>query len=147
MFIREEIVFKATKNIVWNLITNPEITKKYMFGCEVLSDWKKESPIIWKGKTEEGKDIVYVKGIIVDCVNEEKVSFTMFDPSIGIADIPENYYITLTYEIKEIEGGCLLKIAQGDFKGTENAEKRFEESKQGWKMVIPMMKKIANEFC
>ncbi len=146
MFIREEIVFKATKNIVWNLITNPEITKKYMFGCEVLSDWKKESPIIWKGKTEEGKDIVYVKGIIVDCVNKEKVSFTMFDPSIGIADIPENY-ITLTYEIKEIEEGCLLKITQGDFKGTENAEKRFEESKQGWKMVIPMMKKIANEFC
>lgn len=141
MCITEEIIFKTTKSSIWNLVTNPEMTKQYMFGCEVLSDWKIGSPIVWKGKTEKGEEIIYVKGTIVDYINEEKVTFTMFDPSIGIADIPENY-VNLTYEVKEIEDGCLLRIIQGDFNGTENGEKRFEESKQGWKRVIPLMKKI-----
>lgn len=43
------------------------------------------------------------------------------------------------------ESGCKLIITQGDFHGADNAEKRFEESKHGWKMVIPIMKKLMNE--
>ena len=144
MIIKEEVIFKADENTVWDLITNPKKTKQYMFGCEVLSDWKIGSPILWKGKTENGNEIIYVKGNIINFKKNKKVSFTMFDPNIGIADIPENY-IELCYEVAKIEYGTLLTITQGDFNGTENAEKRFEESKQGWKMVIPLMKKLLNE--
>ena len=144
MIIKEEVIFKADENTVWDLITNPKKTKQYMFGCEVLSDWKIGSPILWKGKTENGNEIIYVKGNIINFKKNKKVSFTMFDPNIGIADIPENY-IELCYEVAKIESGTLLTITQGDFNGTENAEKRFEESKQGWKMVIPLMKKLLNE--
>ena len=144
MIIKEDVIFKADENTVWDLITNPEKTKQYMFGCEVLSDWKIGSPILWKGKTENYNEIIYVKGNIINFKKNKKVSFTMLDPNIGIADIPENY-IELSYEVTKIESGTLLTITQGDFNGTENAEKRFEESKQGWKMVIPLMKKLLNE--
>ena len=144
LIIKEEIFFKANKNLVWDLITNPEKTKQYMFGCEVLSDWKTGNQILWKGVLENGTEIIYVKGIVMEYKEGKKVTFTMFDPNIGIADIPENY-IKLTYEIILKERGCLLKITQGDFYGTENATKRFEESKQGWKMVIPLMKNVLNE--
>jgi hypothetical protein len=31
-------------------MTNPEIIKQYMFGTNVISDWKEGSPIVWKGE-------------------------------------------------------------------------------------------------
>ncbi|WP_428742424.1 SRPBCC domain-containing protein [Tenacibaculum sp.] len=144
MIIEEEIFFKTTPSMVWDLLTNPKMTKQYMFGCEVLTDWKIGSQILWNGKTENGEEITYVKGKIIEFENEKKVTSTMFDPNIGIPDIPKNH-INLTYEIIPNEIGCKLVITQGDFKGTDNAVKRFEESKQGWKMIIPVMKKILNE--
>lgn len=144
LIIKEEIIFKADKNTVWDLIINPKKTKQYMFGCEVLSDWRIGNQILWKGVLENGTELIYAKGIITEYKEGKKVTFTMFDPNIEIADIPENY-IKLTYEIIVKEKGCLLKITQGDFYGTENATKRFEESKQGWKMVIPSMKNVLNE--
>ena len=74
-------------------------------------------------------------------VKGQSVSFTMFDPNMGIQDIPENY-VNLTYELIKLEKGALLKIKQGDFSGAENAEKRYQESEAGWEMVIPLMKDI-----
>ncbi len=141
MVIKEVITFKSDLKRVWNLVTNPEMTKQYMFGCEVLSDWKIGSPIIWKGKTEDGKEVIYVKGEIIEYEKEKKVTFSTFDPNMGITDILTNY-VNLTYEVISQENGCKLIITQGDFQGVDNSEKRFEEAKQGWKMVIPMMKKI-----
>ncbi len=141
MIITRKVEFKAKTAKVWNLLVNPEMTRQYMFGCEVVSDWKIGSSVNWKGKTEDGKDVVYVKGKVLEYEEGEKVTFSMFDPNMGIEDIPRNY-VNLTYEIIPEEKGCLLIITQGDFKDADNAEKRFEESEQGWEMVIPTMKKI-----
>jgi uncharacterized protein YndB with AHSA1/START domain len=144
MIIKKEVTFNAPSEKIWDLVTNPEMTKQYMFGCEVLSDWNVGSQIIWKGLTEDGKEVVYVKGEITEITQGEKVSFTMFDPNIGIKDVPENY-VNLTYALTALDNGSILTIIQGDFSGAENAEKRFEESKGGWDMVIPLMKKLIEQ--
>ena len=139
--IKLEVTFEASKTEVWNLLTNPEMTQQYMFGCEVLSDWNVGSPIHWKGKTEDGQEIVYVKGEVREYESFQKVTFTMFDPNMGLKDIPENY-VNLTYALEETPQGTLLKITQGDYIGAEDAQKRFEDSLKGWEMVIPMMKNL-----
>jgi len=144
MIIREEVSFKANTNQVWNLLINPAMTKQYMFGCEVLSNWKKGDPILWKGRAENGEEVTYVKGEIIEFEDGKKVTFTMFDPNIGIPDIPRNY-VNLSYSVIPEETGCKLIITQGDFQKVDNSEKRFNESKQGWQMVIPTMKKILKE--
>lgn len=144
MIIKEEVSFKANANKVWDLLINPDMTKQYMFGCEVISDWKIGNQILWKGKTENGEEITYVKGEVVEFEEGKRVSSTIFDPNMGIPDVPRNY-VNLTYEVIPEETGCKLMITQGDFQDSDNAAKRFEESKQGWKMVIPIMKKVLNE--
>ncbi len=145
MIIKEDVLFKADIEQVWNLLINPEMTKQYMFGCEVLSDWKVGSPVYWKGKTEDGEEIVYVKGTVLEFEEGKKVSSTTFDPNSGMKDVPENY-VVLTYDLKEEKEGTLLRITQGDFSRAEEGEKRYLESKSGWKeMVIPIMKKLLNE--
>lgn len=145
MIVEEEVLFKASIKEVWNLIINPEMTKQYMFGCEVFSDWKIGSPVYWKGQTEDGKEVIYVKGEVLEFQEGMKVTTTTFDPSSGIKDIPENY-VNLTYQLKEVVEGTLLTIIQGDFAGAEKGRKRYEESKTGWKdIVIPIMKKLLRE--
>ncbi|TRX51985.1 hypothetical protein FNH22_22690 [Fulvivirga sp. M361] len=124
MIINEKIAFKSNKKEVWNLLTDPGMTKKYMFGCAVLSDWNLGSSITWKGLTEGGDEIIYVKGRITEIIEGERVSFTMFDPNMGIEDKPENY-INLTYTLEDSETGTILQLIQEGFEGVENAEKRY----------------------
>lgn len=140
MIIDKKITFASDKATVWDLLTNPEKTKQYMFGCEVLSEWKVGSPINWKGKTEEGKDIIYVKGEVTEIDLGNKVSFTMFDPNMGLKDIPENY-VRLTYDLESSGEETVLNLIQ-DFTGVENAQTRYEESVKGWDMVIDLMRGV-----
>lgn len=144
MTIRKELYFNASKDEVWNLLTNPEMTKQYMFGCEVISDWKIGSLINWKGKAEDGSAIIYVKGEVLEYLEAEKVCFSMLDPNMGLKDIPENY-VNLCYELKKENDGTRLIIIQGSFEGVENAESRYEESKQGWEMILPIMQSLLED--
>lgn len=145
MIITEEVQFKAPAEKVWDLLTNPAMTKKYMFGCELISDWTIGSPVLWKGKTEDGQEMVYVKGEVLEYEAGKKVVSTTFDPHAGMADVPENY-VKLSYEVESRGEGSLLRIIQGDFSSGEHVKERYEESREGWKtMVIPMMKELLGE--
>ena len=144
MIIKQEVDFNFDEKQVWNLLTNPSDTKQYMYGCEVLSDWNIGCPIIWKGKTEDGTEVIYVKGEITEFEKERKVTFTMFDPNQGMEDKSENY-VSLSYELQKTQTGTKLLLTQGDFSMVENGESRYEEASKGWEMVLPMMQKaIAN---
>src|SRR3954465_8908652 len=62
--VRKSVRLNAEPAQVWDAITNPEKTKKYFFKCEVHSDWKQGSPIVWKGRIFLIKKIE-LKGTIV----------------------------------------------------------------------------------
>lgn len=143
--IKEEVIFKADVKEVWNLLINPEMTKQYMYGCELISDWSIGSEVLWKGKTEDGQEVVYVKGKVLEYEEGKKVVSTTFDPNSGMADIPANH-VELSYELEQMDEGTKLTIIQGDFYGAEDGEKRYNDSKGGWSgMVIPLMKKLLGE--
>lgn len=54
----------APASRVWNVLVDPEQTKKYMFGCETASDRKPGSPLLWR-MIHEGKEFIPVKGYIL----------------------------------------------------------------------------------
>ena len=145
MTIREEVCFTSSIEKVWDLLINPSMTKQYMFGCEIISDWEIGSPVLWQGSTEDGKLINYVKGQVVEFEALRKINTTTFDPNSDMEDIPANY-VNLIYELSETNRGTLLVITQGDFYGAAEGKKRYEESIGGWKeLVIPAMKKLLGE--
>ena len=61
LIVKNTITINAPASKVWDALTNPEQTKKYMFGCETVSDWRKGSPLLWKGNYE-GKEMALVTG-------------------------------------------------------------------------------------
>ena len=123
LIVENSITINATAAKVWGLLVNPEQTKKYMFGCETVSDWQVGSPLLWKG-VYEGTEMVFVKGDIVMIEPGKLLVYTVIDPNSNtIPDVPENY-LTVTYALSEDNGQTVLTVSQGDFATVADGEKR-----------------------
>lgn len=142
LIVKNSISINASAAKVWNALVNPEQTKKYMFGCETVSDWKPGSELLWSANYQ-GKDMVFVKGNIVEIVPGKFLSYTTIDPNSGIADIPENY-LTVTYDLKEENGQTILIATQGDYSSVGDGEKRYNETVAGggWQPILIEIKKL-----
>ncbi|MEW6144428.1 MAG: SRPBCC domain-containing protein [Thermodesulfobacteriota bacterium] len=141
LIVKRSLEIKAPASRVWEVLTDPEHTKKYMFGCEVISDWTPGSPLIWKGAAD---GIVYVKGNLVRLEKEWLFEFTVFDPNAGLDDIPANYS-TVTIVLTPGNGSTTLSVTQGDFAGMADGENRFMSAEAGWDMVLPKIKEMAEQ--
>ena len=144
LFVKSKITINAPVSKVWDALTNPEQTKKYMFGCETVSDWKPGSPLLWKADYE-GKEIVFVKGNIVSIEADKHLAYTTIDPNnTSIEDIPENY-LTVTYDLSNENGQTVLTVTQGDYTKVADGERRYQEAfnnGEGWNPILMEIKKL-----
>jgi uncharacterized protein YndB with AHSA1/START domain len=142
LIVRNSIVIDAPAAKVWDALTNPVQTKKYMFGCEALSDWKTGSPLIWKG-VFDGQELVAVKGIVTAIDKNKFLAYTTIDPNSNIPDLPENY-TTVTYALSDENGKTKLEVTQGDFAKVADGEKRYEDVSRegGWQPLLQEIKKL-----
>ena len=142
LYIENEIQINAGKEQVWNALTNPEQTKKYMFGCEVISDLKVGSPMTWEGEVE-GQKLVFVKGSVLFCDPLNELVYTTFDPSSDVPDIPENY-LTVTYKLTEKEGATILYVSQGDYVKVHDGQARYNHAEEGggWSGLLISIKEL-----
>jgi uncharacterized protein YndB with AHSA1/START domain len=143
LYVKNSIAINATPASVWDALTNPEQTKKYMFGCETVSDWKKGSSLLWRGQYE-GKEMVFVKGDIVDIKPEKLLVYTTIDPNSNIDDTSENY-LTVTYELIPQGDTTLLHVSQGDYSRVAEGDRRYKESSnngEGWNPILVEIKKL-----
>jgi uncharacterized protein YndB with AHSA1/START domain len=143
LLIKNTITINAPVSKVWNALIDPEQTKKYMFGCETVSEWKVGSSLLWKG-SYDGKEMVFVKGTILELIPEKLLKYTTFDPNSTIADVPENY-LTVTYELETLNGQTVFTVTQGDYNKVAEGEKRYKESYnngQGWDPILVEIKKL-----
>lgn len=125
----------APKARVWDALTNPAIIKQYMFGTNVTSEWKKGSPISWKG---EWQGRAYEdKGVIQDFEPERRLQYTHFSPLAGLPDQPENYH-TVTIELSEDGARTNVSLSQDN---NTTAEDR-EHSEKNWRMMLDGLRKL-----
>jgi len=123
---------------VWDALTKPELIKQYMFGTEVITDWKVGSPITYKG-VWEGKPYKD-KGKILQ-IEFEKLLVTTFWSSLSdLPDIPENYK-TVRYELSALGDITNLVITQDN----NNSQNEANHSEQNWKMVLDGIKKLLGD--
>ncbi len=141
LLIKNSITINSTADKVWDALTNPEQTKKYMFGCETVSDWKEGSSLLWKG-SYEGKEMVFVKGTVLKLEKDKLLEYTVFDPNSTMEDIPENY-LTVSYELLDSNGSITLNVTQGDYNAVGDGERRYKESNnngEGWNPILVKIK-------
>lgn len=133
--LRKSIELNAPASKVWEALTVPELVKQYFFGTEITTDWKKGSPIFYRGEWE-GKPYED-KGNILDIEKEKFIRYNYWSSFSGTEDIPSNY-ANISYELSQESGSTILTIIQD---GVKNQE-ALEHSEQNWGMVLDGLKKL-----
>ena len=145
--VQNTIAIGASRSVVWDVLTNPEQTKKYMFGCETVSDWTIGSSLEWKA-LYEGKEMVFVKGNIIQLIPNELLVYSTIDPNSNIDDVSENY-LQVTYQLEEEAGKTIFTVTQGDYNKVADGERRYQEAfngGEGWNPILVQIKEIAETF-
>jgi uncharacterized protein YndB with AHSA1/START domain len=143
MIVKSVITINAPAAKVWDALVNPEQTKKYMFGCETVSDWKVGSPLLWQMEYE-GKPFIPVKGHIVKIEPGKLLVYTVIDPNSAMPDIPENY-LDVEYALTEANGQTTLTVTQSGFEGAADGEKRYKDTYnngEGWNPILVQIKAL-----
>ena len=144
LIVKNIITIHADAAKVWDVLTNPAQTKKYMFGCETVSDWEQGSSLLWKGSYED-KKMVFVKGYILEIVPNRFLRYSVIDPNASYPDIPENY-LSVAYKLEEKNNATVLTVIQDGFEDAAEGEKRFKDvynKGEGWNPILVQIKKIA----
>jgi uncharacterized protein YndB with AHSA1/START domain len=136
--LKKSISINASRSKVWDALTKPELIKKYFFGTECITDWKKGSPIlykgIWEGKAYEDK------GNILDIEKEKFILYNYWSSFSGTEDIQANYAV-IKYELSSEKAATILTIIQEGFKSQES----LNHSEQNWSYVLEGLKKMVEE--
>jgi len=131
---KASISINASSDKVWNALTSPKAIKQYMFGTNVISDWREGSLIVWKGEWQ-GKSYED-KGVILQLKPGHTIQYSHFSPLSGLPDKPENYH-TVTVELSANGNQTHVSLAQNR---NANQEERAH-SEENWGMMLAALKK------
>jgi len=141
--VTNEVIIKGSISQVWDMLTNPQKTKLYMFGCETVTDWKPGSELLWRA-VYDGKEMVFVKGYIIDIIPEKYLKYSVIDPNATYPHIPENH-LNVYYELSEADGHVMLSVSQDGFETAADGDKRYEEvynKGEGWNPILLEIKRL-----
>ena len=120
---------------VWDVFVNPSVIRQYMFGTNVVSDWKEGSHIVWKGEWEGKK--YEDRGVILKLKPQRMISYSHFSPLSGLPDAPENYH-TVTIELSPDKNGTRVTLTQDN----NPDEEARQHSEKNWAMMLSSLKKV-----
>ncbi|RYE28241.1 MAG: SRPBCC domain-containing protein [Sphingobacteriales bacterium] len=129
------INFNASKEKVWQGLTDPKMIKEYFFGTNLETDWKVGSPVIWKGEWD-GKTYED-KGKVVEITPGEYVKYTYWSSMSGVEDKPENYN-NVTYRLTGEGDKTTLEVTQDGIKDVASKE----HSEKNWQALFGELKKL-----
>lgn len=138
LIVQKKATIRAGVSDVWQAITDPELTRKYMYNSEVISGWKTGSMIEWRD-ADSGK--VHVRGIILGIEPGKRLQTSDLSIDAGLPDIPSNYS-RVTYELKEQNGTTVLTVTEDSFNGDE---KRYHDASRFWENVLKVMKALLEQ--
>jgi uncharacterized protein YndB with AHSA1/START domain len=141
--IKRSILIDATAWQVWNMLTQAENIRQYMFGAITKSSWQPGSAIEYYF-VQGDAEIVAVKGIINRIEAPSFLEYTLFPTNWNIPDISSNY-LTVSYQIQPIGNQTELTIVQTGFLQVAEGEIRYNDSIEGWKTILPHMKEVAEK--
>jgi len=117
LIAQHTININASSEKIWNILTNPEHIKLFLFGTEVSTDWKVGSEISFKGEYNEM--VYHDKGVVLENTLFETLKYSYWSSMSGLEDKPGNYS-TVSYLIKAISDSlCEFTWHQQGFSSEE----------------------------
>jgi len=135
----QSIEINTNAETVWEVLTNPEKIKIYLFGTETITDWEIGSSIMFQG--EYNGQRYRDKGNVIESVENKVLSYNYWSGFSGLEDKPENYSL-VTYQIEEFTVNKVKFIWTQ--KGFANKDGQCH-TEQGLKTMLEQIKKLAEE--
>ena len=135
LIAKATVTINAPASKVWKALMDPELIKQYLFGADVISDWKVGSSIIYKGNYQ-GK-AYEDKGTVLKAEPEKLLLITHWSPLSGTTDSPENYH-KVSYELATEKDSTQLTITQDN---NSSAEEQAQNA-GFWQTVLEEIKKL-----
>jgi uncharacterized protein YndB with AHSA1/START domain len=129
--VKNNVTINAPPEDVWDALTNPEKTKKYLFNSEVFSDWKTGSPITFKGH----QFLIIptkISGTINRIIPGKLLEYTLSDGK---------RVHTVTDQLTFADRQTTLHLTD-DLGQDEDAEKRYIKSVKSWDKILKRLKKF-----
>ena len=124
----------VSKKIVWEALTLPEHTQKYMYHCQLHTTGVLGSTAVWKAQTKNGAWVDHIKAKVLVFDVGKQLAFEIFHEAtdrFGPAVSELHFYL------ESIKEGTRIFIKQGDFSIIENGAERYASCQQGWEYVLP----------
>lgn len=137
--VSKSIQIHANAEKVWDVLTNPEKIKVYLFGTETITDWKVGSPVIFQGEYQgqQYKD----KGTVLEVIENKTLKYNYWSGFSGLKDIPDNYSI-ITYSIENSSKNHVkFSWSQEGFASKEGQQ----HSEKGLPAMLDQIKQLAEE--
>jgi uncharacterized protein YndB with AHSA1/START domain len=138
LIAKASVTIDATTAKVWDALVDPEAIRQYMFGTNVVTDWNKGSPIVWKGEWQ-GRSYED-KGVVLEFKPRQTIQYSHFSPLSGLPDKPENYH-TVTIELSGEENRTHVSLAQDN----NSTEQEREHSENNWQVMLTGLKKLVEQ--
>lgn len=137
LIVSKSVIIDASAAKVQHALTEPEIIKLYLYGTNTITDWKVGSEIIFEGEYEGQK--YRDRGVILEFIPEQKLSYLYWSGFSGLEDLPENYS-TVTGSVKSIDDTTSKLTC--NMKGFANEDDGYNHSVDGMDAFLQQLKNI-----
>ena len=137
-----EIPLQATETAVWSALTDPKLTQRYMYNCQLHSSWEVGSDAIWKEEHSDGTFTTHVRAKVLEFTPYTKLRFTIFHENKEFGACESE----LKFTILKQDSGVILKIEQGDFSKLPNGIQSYDDCLMGWNYVRKGLSTTIEEF-
>jgi uncharacterized protein YndB with AHSA1/START domain len=136
LVVTRSVMLQAPPARVWEVLTDPAMTKEYMNECSIATSWQIGEPLEWKNK----EDKVRYRGQLLEIVPGSKLMYSYFDPHAGSEDEPSSY-VHVTYTVVPRNGITELLVTLTNFGGNDT---RAEHAASNWDFeILPRLKALA----
>ncbi len=127
------VTISATPDQVWRAITEPEMTRRYYYGTDIISTW--EPGAEW---TSVSGDELYLRGRIVEVAPQRKLVQTFHvETDEAAASDPHS---TVTWELTPAGNATQLRLVHEGL-----APATFEYTDGGWERILGGLKALVEQ--
>lgn len=130
LWVHLALPIQATKEEVWNALTLPQLTQKYMYNCQLHCTGKIGSHVKWVEPSVNEPPKTHVRGTLLEYNPLNNLRIAIHHEKIGA-----NYQSELHYSIVPVMNKVWLIIKQGDFSHFPDPEAVYRECLAGWRMI------------
>jgi uncharacterized protein YndB with AHSA1/START domain len=138
LIARAAVTVNASTAKVWDALVNPEVIVRYLPAASVVSEWRVDSPIVWKGEME-GRSFE-LRGTVLRLEPERLLEYDhsrpIFRASGPILSTARHHRVTI--ELSSV--GARTQISVTDEGSTTERERAHADG--GWRLALANMKAL-----